>query len=55
MLLIKNLEDNFCFVRVICLIKVYLYKDDGVEGKCYYKNFGNNLNVFIWCVKFFYK
>ena len=52
---IKNSEDNLCLARAICLTKAHLHKDDGVEGKRYYKNLGNNPNVLTRCAKFLHK
>ena len=55
MLPIKNSEDNLSFARAICQTKAHLYRDDGVEGKRYSKNLGNNPNVLTRCAKFLHK
>ena len=52
---IKNSEDNLCLARAIGLTKAHLHKDDGLEGKRYYKNLGNNPNVLTRCAKFLHK
>lgn len=50
----KNSEDNLSLARAICQTKAHLHRD-GVEGKCYYKNLGNNPNVLTRCAKFLHK